>query len=94
MPESGAFVFLASLQERSGVSFDQDEATIRLKVPKSEKPNMVGMVALTDCVLRVTVEVVPAAETLTDFDESDDQTRQPAQAKRRPARSTLRVVGG
>lgn len=58
MSEGASFSFLAALQERSGISFDQDEATVRLRVPQSERPHMVGMVALTDCVLRVTVEVV------------------------------------
>jgi hypothetical protein len=86
-----AFVFRASLQERSGITFDQDEAVIRLRVPKSDKAQMVGLVALTDCELEVSVRVAPAA-IKTDLDESPDEQR--PQAKRRSTRSTLRVVGG
>ena len=58
MSDAAAFEFWAALQERSGVSFDQDEAVIRLRVPKSEKANMVGVVALTDCAFRVRIDQV------------------------------------
>jgi hypothetical protein len=76
---AASFCFLASLQERSGISFDQDEATIRLRVPQSERPHMVGMVALTDCVLRVTVEVLQNRE--------DQHGPMEQRTKRKPGRT-------
>lgn len=62
--------FLAQLAERSGLSRDQDGATLRLHIYETEIPHVIGMVALNKCVLRVTVEVVDANSIAASTHES------------------------
>jgi hypothetical protein len=77
--------FLASLSPilsaitRSG---DGEGMRVRLDIPETEVPNVVGLLALDRCVLEISVRVVPS---LTDGE---------TQTNKRTTRNPLRVAGG